>query len=297
MMKASEFIAILKKIANGDYGRTNYGDAYHKVGGAKSIGGWSSALGAFMFDCCGLLKAVLWGWSGDKTATYGGAIYISNSVPDIDDQGFHDCCSMKQITDISEIPVGAVLWKQGHVGCYIGGGNTVECTTNGNASVQFGTVGNNGVRTVSGESYGSWTMWGKMPYLDYDVKEVSLNYKVDDRVTICGIYASSESTKCLMPSIKEGVINRINSGAANPYLIYSTDGKTGIGWTNEKYMAMQTSISVLTASDKLAVARAIVDGTDGWSGVNGTARKTKLTELYGSEVATQIQELINKAFE
>ena len=30
---------------------------------------------AFYFDCVGLIKAILWGWSGDSARTYGGATY------------------------------------------------------------------------------------------------------------------------------------------------------------------------------------------------------------------------------
>ena len=35
------------------------------------------------FDCIGLIKGVLWGWQDDETKTYGGAVYTSNSVPDV----------------------------------------------------------------------------------------------------------------------------------------------------------------------------------------------------------------------
>ena len=37
----------------------------------------------FGFDCVNLIKAVLWGWTGDKTKSYGGAKYATNGVPDI----------------------------------------------------------------------------------------------------------------------------------------------------------------------------------------------------------------------
>ena len=36
----------------------------------------------FGFDCVNLIKAVLWGWTGDKTKSYGGAKYATNGVPD-----------------------------------------------------------------------------------------------------------------------------------------------------------------------------------------------------------------------
>ena len=34
------------------------------------------------FDCSGLIKAVLWGWSGNKESKNGGAVYKSNGVPE-----------------------------------------------------------------------------------------------------------------------------------------------------------------------------------------------------------------------
>jgi hypothetical protein len=38
----------------------------------------------FGFDCVNLIKALLWGWEGDASEVYGGAIYKANNVPDID---------------------------------------------------------------------------------------------------------------------------------------------------------------------------------------------------------------------
>lgn len=238
MMKSKDFVAKLTKIANGDFGKTNYGDSNHNNGGAKSIGGWNSSLQKWMFDCSGVIKAVLWGWSGNKNALYGGAAYCSNGVPDINDQGFHDKCNCTPITTIDKIPFAALLWKQGHVGVYIGNGKTIECTTNGNASVQFGTVSTNGARTVSGTSCSAWTKWGKIPYIDYSdstndsssdttATTNSLKYKVGDKVNITGVYTSSVSTNKLTPKIKQGTVTQIIATAKNPYLIDS------IGWVNE----------------------------------------------------------------
>ncbi len=38
----------------------------------------------YLFDCVGLIKGILWGWSGDFYRTYGGAGYACNGVPDYD---------------------------------------------------------------------------------------------------------------------------------------------------------------------------------------------------------------------
>lgn len=55
---------------------------------------------AFYFDCVGLIKAILWGWSGDSARTYGGATYptmnqvLAGACPDISADGKpRDCHS------------------------------------------------------------------------------------------------------------------------------------------------------------------------------------------------------------
>lgn len=54
---------------------------------------------AFYFDCVGLIKAILWGWSGDSARTYGGATYptmnqvLAGACPDISADGMISICS------------------------------------------------------------------------------------------------------------------------------------------------------------------------------------------------------------
>ncbi len=54
---------------------------------------------------------------------------------------------------------------------------------------------------------------------------------------------------------------------------------------------------ILEPAERMTVALAIIKGTDGWSGINGTARVEKLTQLYSAAEARKIQNVINKAFE
>ena len=37
----------------------------------------------FGFDCVNLVKGLIWGWNGDLTKTYGGAVYKSHGLNDI----------------------------------------------------------------------------------------------------------------------------------------------------------------------------------------------------------------------
>ena len=75
----------------------------------------------FLFDCVGLLKAILWGWNGDMSRTYGGAGYACNGVPDYDAKKMIDCCR-EVSTDFSTIIPGEAVWMDGHIGGYVGGG-------------------------------------------------------------------------------------------------------------------------------------------------------------------------------
>lgn len=125
----------------------------------------SATAETFGFDCVCLIKGLLWGWDGDKSKTYGGATYKSNGVPDINaDQMIEACDDVS--TDFTSIQVGEVVWMEGHIGVYIGGGLAVECTPKWTNSVQITAVHNIG--TKIGYNGRKWTKHGKLPYLTYD---------------------------------------------------------------------------------------------------------------------------------
>ena len=60
--------------------------AYNKKAARQAMIRNASA-DTFGFDCVNLIKAILWGWCGNKNATYGGAKYAINGVPDISADG------------------------------------------------------------------------------------------------------------------------------------------------------------------------------------------------------------------
>ena len=122
----------------------------------------------FGFDCVCLIKGILWGWSGDKTNTYGGAKYASNGVPDASADGMIQRC-IDVTTNFANIEVGEALWCKGHIGVYIGDGLAIECTPAWKNCVQITAVRNIG--TKSGYNARTWTKHGKLPYIEYDVKE------------------------------------------------------------------------------------------------------------------------------
>ena len=118
----------------------------------------------FGFDCVGLIKGVLWGFTGDKNKSNGGTAYGSNGVNDIDCNAMFNMCSGKS-TDFSNIVPGEFLWMQGHIGVYIGDGLAVEATASWNNKVQITAVGNIGAKT--GYNSRKWTKHGKSPFIDY----------------------------------------------------------------------------------------------------------------------------------
>ena len=121
----------------------------------------------FGFDCVCMIKAILWGWSGNQARHYGGANYISNGVPDISaDQMIKVCTEVSE--DFSKIEVGEVVWMPGHIGVYVGDGKAVECTPKWANGVQI-TACNRGIKGVHRRN---WKKHGKLPYVEYSVETV-----------------------------------------------------------------------------------------------------------------------------
>ena len=103
-------------------------------------------------DCVGMIKSFFWtGNQYDTDPKYG-----SNGCPDKSANGMIDLCKVKgNISTIPDIP-GVVVWTNGHIGVYIGGGYTIEMR-----GFDYDCV----KRKVKD---GPWKKWGKLPMLNYD---------------------------------------------------------------------------------------------------------------------------------
>lgn len=124
----------------------------------------------FAFDCCGIVKSVLWGFSADPSKNNGGAQYKANGVPDLSEAGFLRVCTYVS-SDWSKIIPGACLFMDGHMGVYIGDGKAVESTPIWADGCQFTRVNN---ITAKGRGNGrTWSKWGLIPYVDYKEDEMS----------------------------------------------------------------------------------------------------------------------------
>lgn len=182
VMKASDFVKKLKDIATnhktlyvmGCFGapmtkanKTRYID-HHTYNQQPARVKYINAASAdtFGFDCVNLIKAVLWGWTGDAKKTYGGAKYKANGVPDTNADGMIKLCT-GVTTDFTKIEVGEAVWCPGHIGVYIGDGLAVECTPAWKNKVQITAC--NCKKT--GYNTRNWKKHGKLPYIEYpDVK-------------------------------------------------------------------------------------------------------------------------------
>ena len=126
----------------------------------------------FGFDCCGLIKGIIWGWTGDASQRYGGAGYKVNGLPDINEAGMIAISSPSE--DFSGIVPGAVVWRPGHIGIYAGHGLSIEATPSWADGVQI-TACN---KPIAGYKTRTWTKWGKFPYIIYkDQEEGTMTYE------------------------------------------------------------------------------------------------------------------------
>lgn len=127
--------------------------------------------GYIMSDCVGMIKSILWGFTGDTSKIYCGAAYASNNVPDINaDTMIAKCKDVS--TDFENIIAGEVVWMSGHIGIYIGDGKVVECTPSWNDGVQITALGN--IKSTTATHSRVWTKHGKLPYVDYTGESVAI---------------------------------------------------------------------------------------------------------------------------
>lgn len=127
--------------------------AYHKTLVGKGYSAW---------DCVGLIKGILWGWQPGKDVPYRG----NTLVPDTGSDGMIKLCT-HQSENFKTIVPGAVVWKTGHIGIYIGNGLVVEATSMTGADRVVTTYLSN-LGKVNGYVGKSWTRHGRLPWVDYN---------------------------------------------------------------------------------------------------------------------------------
>lgn len=126
----------------------------------------------FAFDCCGVVKGILWGFTGDPTKNYGGAVYRSNGVPDMSEAGFLSISQDVSADHWDAVPPGACLYLPGHMGVYLGGARALESTPLWANGCQITNVRN--VKSDGSAAGRTWKLWGLLPWVDYtEVKDMT----------------------------------------------------------------------------------------------------------------------------
>lgn len=163
----------------------------------------------FGFDCCGLVKGTIWGFTGDSKKTYGGAVYKANGLDDVNESGLLKLCKDVS-TDMKNILPGELLYMSGHCGIYAGDGKVIESTPSGKCGVQ-----------ITDFKRVKWTKHGKLPYIQYEGMQVinKPSTSVNSYHTVKrGETLTSIAKKYGFKSWKE--LLKLNPGIKNPNLIF-----------------------------------------------------------------------------
>lgn len=108
-------------------------------------------LGGRTADCIGLIKGYAW-----FNCDTGQIEYRSNGVTDMGSDPMLDMATEKGTIDtMPDIP-GIAVWMDGHIGIYVGGGQTIHA-----ANTELGVI-------MTPLEKSSWTHWLKIPYISYD---------------------------------------------------------------------------------------------------------------------------------
>ena len=121
--------------------------------------------GVKVHDCVGLIKGYLWCDSPeDETPKY-------NAAQDKSANGMYNAC--KERGKIATMPdiIGLLVFMEGHVGVYIGGGYVIEARGFSSGVVKTKLAGR------------GWTKWGKCPYITYTSAAASNSASSDKPAT------------------------------------------------------------------------------------------------------------------
>lgn len=101
-------------------------------------------------DCVGLIKGYGWLDANSLEIKYG-----TNGMPDYGANQMYQSATESGTMDTMPDIVGLAVWKQGHIGVYIGNGYVIEAM-----GTKYGVVKTELVKR-------SWSGWCKIPYIDY----------------------------------------------------------------------------------------------------------------------------------
>lgn len=177
-MKVSTFITNLKKAESKEtrYASGGIGQKLTATNRSSLISRYPSNAkrglpvdsNCYAFDCIGLIKAVLWGWTPTKNISY-----CSNGVPDVDETSFFKNYCSNHTSDFSKVENGYAVWMKGHIGVVIDAANNlvIEASPKWKNGVQITSIGNLGGKP--GYNSRNWTSCGKIKFVEYDTSKPS----------------------------------------------------------------------------------------------------------------------------
>lgn len=159
----------------------------------------------FGFDCVNLIKGAVWGWNGDSSKTYGGAVYMSNGCPDVGADSMIGLCNDVS-TDWTNINIGEFVWMKGHCGLYVGDGLVVESSPKWENCVQITAISNIGGKL--GYNARTWTKHGKLPFISYTI--VKPHITAYNRFEDIPPYAIPTITKLVSKGALQGTTGKVD---------------------------------------------------------------------------------------
>lgn len=160
----------------------------------------------FSFDCWNLIKAILGGWTDNRTKGY----YVSPSqFPTGDVDGYHllmQCVTRsKDFSQLKEPGTYLYISNSPHAGVYVGDFqyqgetfNVVECTGAWESKVQYTYVDKNGGRYLyknGPKNKYSWTDYGWLPYVEKEAQDIETKIEEPTATSAFGIDVSRYQKK------------------------------------------------------------------------------------------------------
>lgn len=207
-----------------------------------SLYGWGKFMNSYngkylLCDCSGLIKGILWGYPEKGK-------YASQQVPDMNANTMIKQCS-KVSTNFNKLPLGALVWMEGHIGIHVGNGICVESSPIWEDGIQCTFIKGSGYSNTEKLKERQWTKQGLFDkYIDYTQNSVESNKSIIDiaKEIILGLWGNGNERKQKLEkagyNYKE-VQSEVNKLLSNPKT--TTDlakeviaGKWGNGAEREK---------------------------------------------------------------
>lgn len=205
-------------------------------------------------DCVGLIKSYMW-WTEE------GPVY--NPSNDVSANKMFELSREKGTINSfpsKDIP-GLCLWKDGHIGVYIGDGQVIEAR-----GTKYGVI----QTSLKGEDSAGWTHWMKCPYITYDsslrkgsvgedVKDLQTKLnKIGYSLVIDGMFGPGLETAVINfqennSLIVDGIVGPLTLDAINK-MVTKVSGRT-----KKTYLEIIKEVSVNDSEEWIKSIDAIVE--------------------------------------